>query len=365
MNKKFLVLLLLSVLLPLLANAQAQTTSVTISVTDAPDGQVWANGTYSTTLVVSALGNSNGVLLPGPVGALDASGNATFSLTSVNDITYPTGGVWQVTVCPQMGCSVASFGAPLSSPQVLGPSASYTITPPSFRIQATQHAGAIAYRDSEVVSSTLGSVYFNVTSSQLKFCGAVPCSVNWTASSAGVASGCVSSCSYGVGLGSDGPVAFGATTSAMTASNTPQFIRFYNNSLRKLGNATVRVTTIGAGGHFSVGVYSISGTTGTLIWTTGSQSTASVTNIPVTPSAVNLQPGTNYLVGWCADNTAAVLAGVSAASITGNLGASSAPNSYGINATDLCTAGVLPSTITTTNITNSASATLAGIYATN
>lgn len=184
MNKRLLVLFLLSFLVPLFAKAQTQTTSVTISVADTPDGQVWANGSYSTTLVVPTLGNSNGVRLPGPTGALDASGHATFSLTSVNDITYPAGGVWQVTVCPQMGCEVASFGAALSSPQVLGTSQSYTITPPSFRIQATQHAGAIAYRDSEVVSGILGSVYFNVTSSLLKFCAAVPCSANWTASSA-------------------------------------------------------------------------------------------------------------------------------------------------------------------------------------
>jgi hypothetical protein len=185
MNKRFLVLFLLSFLLPLFAKAQTQTTSVTISVTDAPDGQAWANGSYATTLVVSTLGNSNGVRLPGPTGSLDASGHATFSLTSVNDITYPVGGVWQVSVCPQMGCDVASFGAALSSPQVVGTSASYTITPPSFRIQATQRAGAIAYRDSEVVSSILGAVYFNVTSSQLKVCGALPCSANWMTSSGG------------------------------------------------------------------------------------------------------------------------------------------------------------------------------------
>lgn len=187
---------------------------------------------------------------------------------------------------------------------------------------------------------------------------------------ANVGVGCMSACSYGVALGTYAPAAFGGTTTLMNqsgAANQPQFIRFYNQSLSKLGNATVRVTTIGAAGHFSVGVYSISGTTATLIWTTGSQSTTSAVNIQVTPTPVNLNAGTNYYVAWCSDSVTAALAGVSSAATTNSMGSTGAANSYGVDTVvgDACTAGVLPSTATTTNITNNAASSVAGIYATN
>lgn len=180
-----------------------------------------------------------------------------------------------------------------------------------------------------------------------------------------ISTGCMTGCSYGVGTGGDTPTPYGGSTSTMSTNNVGQYIKFWNNNLRTLGNATLRVTAIGAGGHFSAGVYSISGTTGTLIWTTGSQSTASAVNIPVTPTPISLLPNTSYYIAWCADNTTTTLAGVSNSAISENLGSSSAAHTYGINSTDVCTAGVLPSTITTTNITNSIATTQVGIYATN
>lgn len=181
--------------------------------------------------------------------------------------------------------------------------------------------------------------------------------------------GCTSSCSYGVGTGGAGTgsgAVYGGTTNVMSVSNNGQFIKFYNGLLSKLGNATVRVAIASAGGHFDVGVYSISGTTATLVWHTGSQSTASAnTNIQVTPASVNLQPGTPYYIAWCADNTTATLAGISNSAETNSMGATGSANTFGVNATDTCTAGVLPNTATTTNVVNSALASQVGLLATN
>lgn len=199
-------------LLPLLlmassVMAQVRTTSVSISVTDAADGQAWANGSYTTALVTNP-GSSNGTSSPGPSGVLDASGNATFTLTSENDITFPTGGEWQVTACPQMGCAVAHF--PLLLPGILGATKSFTLTPPSFRQPIYSGRPVSAYRDIEVVSSVLGSEYFNVASQSLKFCQALPCTGNWNTIGGGggissfdqIASGTNTTATLGIASGS-------------------------------------------------------------------------------------------------------------------------------------------------------------------
>jgi hypothetical protein len=185
-------------------------------------------------------------------------------------------------------------------------------------------------------------------------------------STANVGPGCQTGCSYPVGVGYYTPIPFGSVTTLMTANNTPQFIKFYNQSLQKLGNATIRVVTASAGGHASIAVYSIGATTITQIWTTGQQSTATGnTNIAVTPSAVFLQPNTSYYIGWCADNTTATLAGVTNGGQAGSMGATGAANSYGIDATDVCTNGTMPSSATIANIANNVNASIAGIWGTN
>ena len=69
--------------------------------------------------------------------------------------------------------------------------------------------------------------------------------------------------------------------------------------------------------------------------------------------------GTAYYIAWCADSTTPKLTALSQASIPLIGNAISYPaNSSGIDATDTCTAGVLPSTITITNITNTGSMTI-------
>lgn len=182
-----------------------------------------------------------------------------------------------------------------------------------------------------------------------------------------VGPGCMSGCTYGVGNG-DGYPLYGSTTTTMANSgsiNQPQVVRFYNQSLRKLGNALIRVALAGAAGHASVGVYSI---TGTLLWTTGSQSTATLnTTIAVTPTPVNLLANTSYYLAWCADTTTATLLGpTNSGTANGFPSLTGSPaNTWGVNATDVCTAGVLPGTMTPANIANNSNASVPALLAVN
>ena len=65
-----------------------------------------------------------------------------------------------------------------------------------------------------------------------------------------------------------------------------------------------------------------------------------------------LQPGTYYLATCDSSTTPAVLVGQISA-FSNVLAAAGVANSFGTDATDTCTAGVLPNTITVANITNS------------
>lgn len=182
--KKSLAFLLLSLVACFGASAQAVvTTSVSISVTDAPDAQAWANGSYVSSLVINP-GTSTATSSPGPSGTLDASGNASFTLTSENDITFPTGGKWQVTVCPSMGCTVGTSSPVKLSftqqiPSTLGASISFPMAPPAPRLPVYTLRPTLAYGDAEITSAVLGSQYYNITSGHLRYCAALPCSANW------------------------------------------------------------------------------------------------------------------------------------------------------------------------------------------
>lgn len=122
----------------------------------------------------------------------------------------------------------------------------------------------------------------------------------------------------------------------------------------KITKMTFDVITLGASSHVDFGIYSISGTTGTLVAHTGSQSGVATGIQTITlGSPVTLNPGT-YFLGECSDNTTVriQIVGASDSAMGGMLSSAAAPNTWGGDATDTCTAGVLPGTITTTNITN-------------
>lgn len=187
----------------------------------------------------------------------------------------------------------------------------------------------------------------------------------WATPGAGGVSGCTTGCNYVLTQG-DAPNAQSNNSTVMTGANVPNLIQFYNALSRGLGNAVVRVTTVSAGGHFDVGVYSVSGTTGTLVWHTGSLSTATSTALAVTPTPVTLAAGTSYFMAWCADNTAAQILAIAPSTTTGAMAVtSSATHTWGVDATDTCTTGVLPGSVTTTNISNNQSASVPYVFVSN
>lgn len=166
MLKRFSLLIVLASAL-----AVAQTTSVTLQVTDTPDGQSWNNGTYSATLVLQPGAPVQPFqLLPvfggGPVtptavsGNLSGSGGASFTLTSNTAIAPASNTGWRVVVCP-----LASADCFRTTVVITGASQTVTLNPPSIRINgANSPPATLAYADVEIASPPLGTQYFNVTS---------------------------------------------------------------------------------------------------------------------------------------------------------------------------------------------------------
>lgn len=234
----------------------------------------------------------------------------------------------------------------------------------AFTKQGTEPAGGHQWTFDGTVSLPTGSVGVTQTAADNTTKLATDQFVQTAVAAATATAGCTTGCNYVVTQG-DSPEPGGGNGSTMTSANVGQYALFYNALSRKLGNALLRVTTVGAAGHFDAGIYSISGTTGTLIWHTGSQSTASAANISVSPSAVTLNAGTTYYIAWCADNTSATLMGLTNSGAAGTLMAAAPAHTFGIDSTDGCTAGVLPNTITTTNIANNSGASIPIILGTN
>jgi hypothetical protein len=319
---------------------QVTLTSCAVQVDSSSDGVTWGNGDLIASQNCSTTGSTT---------AASLSSGKIFVRVNVTALTG-NGGV-NVTLkgWGGAGSGGAVTGVTASSPVTSSGGAAPNIACPTCPTQAA--------------SNTSGDVITAAGGQAIQDSGTPLSALQTTAN---VGPGCQTGCSYPVGVGYYTPIPFGSVTTLMTANNTPQFIKFYNQSLQKLGNATIRVVTASAGGHASIAVYSIGATTITQIWTTGQQSTASGnTNIPVTPASVNLLANTNYYIGWCADNTTATLAGVTNGGQAGSMGATGAANSYGVDATDTCTNGTMPSSATIANIANNVNASIAGIWATN
>lgn len=165
--------------------------------------------------------------------------------------------------------------------------------------------------------------------------------------------GCQVGCYYALGLG-DGATISAAAGSALTTANHPAFFRFYNDKARAITTGCFEITTLSAGGNASVSVFSVSGTALTRIWNTGAKSTAAVGAQCGTATVANLLGGQNYYICFDADNTTAAVGQLvgNAGGIPVIMGGANAPNTYGLNDTDVGTGGVCPATATTTNITN-------------
>lgn len=168
-------------------------------------------------------------------------------------------------------------------------------------------------------------------------------------------SGCTSNCSY-VLTTADQQWVQPSAANALASANTIQAIKFFNNATRGLGNACFRLgNTASAGGHIDVGVYDMNGN---LVWHMGAQSTTVANaNLCASPTPATLQANTSYYIAWTADNNVANIVGAAnVITLWGAVNLAGAPaHTFGINSTDVSVSGVLPSTMTPTNIVNSSS----------
>lgn len=162
------ILLVLSFLMMLSTLTKAQSTSVTLNVTDT-GGQLWANGTYRVTFLPNSqfpgatYSWTGGAFDPTTVysGALDGSGSATFSIPS-NSAINPTGTNWSLSVCPFATSPCFSNTVAFN-----GTTQTLNFTPTAISINAAP--GAVAYTDSEVKAG-LGGIYYNTTMQLLRLC---------------------------------------------------------------------------------------------------------------------------------------------------------------------------------------------------
>lgn len=163
-------LFIVGILLFFASVAQAQTTSVTLQVTDL-GGQAWNLGTWSVVLVSKQgavpFGPPFNIPGSGPVpnqfqtGNFDATGTATMVLTQ-NSAIVPTQSQWRFTVCPQATspCFDQAF-------IIAGATQSISPTPPAISVSCG--AQTKAYSDSEVLCQQ-GGFYYGLTLNQIRLC---------------------------------------------------------------------------------------------------------------------------------------------------------------------------------------------------
>jgi hypothetical protein len=152
----------------------AQTTNITLQVTDA-GAQSWNNGTWSVVLSsppgaipfgppFTITGSSTSVPNQTQSGTLSGSGSATMTLTQ-NAFISPTLSRWNYTVCPQAGpTSCFTQGVVVTS------TTSITLAPPAISVNAGP--GVSVYTTSEVAGASIGSQVF-LLGTGLQVCSAV------------------------------------------------------------------------------------------------------------------------------------------------------------------------------------------------
>ncbi len=158
-------------LLPQLASAQ--TTSVTLQVTDA-GSQSWNNGTWSATLQTPPgvnpvgppffqLGTSTPVPNQSQSGALSGTGSASMTL-SQNAFISPARSQWNFTVCGR----TTAINNCYTQLVTITAATTVTLTPPALLVNPG--LSATAYSDAEINGGNLGSQYFNVTNQGQRVC---------------------------------------------------------------------------------------------------------------------------------------------------------------------------------------------------
>lgn len=172
--------------------------------------------------------------------------------------------------------------------------------------------------------------------------------------------GCTTSCNFLLGAPAVVPplvVAVGGGH-AVNATNQLYVVSFYNDITRKVGNGYVYVGGAASSGNVSEGLYD---SAGNRAWWTGGISTLTAGAVSFSPTAYTMKPGF-YYIAYCASPSAAtaVLASsvdIGAANNASNFMAGLPAHKWGTS-TDNCstpTAGNVPASITTGNISNSSS----------
>jgi hypothetical protein len=172
--KKTLLLLLL--ILGCALRAQAQSTTVSGTVTDA-GSQAWAGGAYSFTFVpnpqfpVGPYTWTGGTLTNVISGTLDGSGHYSQSVPSNTAIT-PAGSKWILQVTPNATWpSTSTPGTPIA-----GGTQTLNVTPAAIAINlSSSPVGSFtrAYTDGEITTAPLGGQYYNVTFGAVRVCNVV------------------------------------------------------------------------------------------------------------------------------------------------------------------------------------------------
>jgi trimeric autotransporter adhesin len=152
-------------------NAFGQSTTVSGNVTDS-GSQAWAGGTYQFQFApnpqfpTGPYTWTGGALNKVISGTLDGSGNYSVSIPSNTSIS-PQGSKWILQVTPN--ATSPSFSTPPTT--ITGGTQTLNATPPAVTTPPTLFARA--YADSEITGATLGSQYFNVTTSLVRVCTVV------------------------------------------------------------------------------------------------------------------------------------------------------------------------------------------------
>ena len=165
---------LIFILIGLCGFAAAQSTTVSVTVTD-PTSQAWANGTISyvfqPTPGLSGPFYWNGATVPGQyltptIVPLNGSGSASFTIPTSTAIT-PTGSGWSYTICPNASAKCAQLIIPAGG-STQNISAAVTAVLAALQVNAANLPKA--YSDSEVVTiPAQGGTYYNVLGQAIRY----------------------------------------------------------------------------------------------------------------------------------------------------------------------------------------------------
>src|ERR1700681_1801275 len=182
--KKLFIPIVLFLSLFAVSSLKAQTTNITLQVTDT-SSQAWVGGAWYVNLQTPPGNNPfgppfflTGTNTPVPnqvqTGTLSATGSASITLTQNSGIN-PANSQWRFNVCPQASAGCFTQFVTITATTTV------TITPPPPQVQAGPNATAYANNE---VSAAVGQTYYNVITGSLNICQVAVAGVcsQWVAS---------------------------------------------------------------------------------------------------------------------------------------------------------------------------------------